>query len=332
MMKTVQKLACAALAFMTGSHGAFALNEITVGYFLEWPMPYQYAKAKGIYDEELDVKVNWIAFETGVQMSAAMASGAVDLALGQGVPPFVVATSDGLDLQVVDIAATYAENDNCVVADGLGIDKTNAAELAGKKVALPLGTAAHYGFLRQMEHFGVDVGTMEIADMQPAQAAAALAQGRVDMFCGWGNPLLLAQEHGHVLLTGAEKEEVGILVFDVTSGPAEWIAENFDLVAGFVKVTADANAMWADEANREKMLPIIAEDSGMDVAVAAEAITHFTFPAVEDQLSSKWLGGGAQDFMKGVAGVFAAAGSINAARDSYDSAVNKAPLAAASEM
>jgi taurine transport system substrate-binding protein len=31
-------------------------------------------------------------------------------------------------------------------------------------------------------------------------------------------------EHGNVLLTGDEKTALGILVFDVTSGPADWVA------------------------------------------------------------------------------------------------------------
>ena len=61
--------------------------------------------------------------------------------------------------------------------------------LAGKKVAVPLGTAAHYGFLKQMSHFGVDVGGMDVVDMAPAEGAAALSQGAVDMACGWGGAL-----------------------------------------------------------------------------------------------------------------------------------------------
>ena len=39
----------------------------------------------------------------------------------------------------------------------LEITKDNAKELEGKKVVLPVGSAAHYGFLKQMEHFGVDI-------------------------------------------------------------------------------------------------------------------------------------------------------------------------------
>jgi taurine transport system substrate-binding protein len=318
-------------AMLTGSQ-AIAADEITVAYFLEWPMPFEYAKQMGTYDEALGVKVNWVSFESGVKMSAAMASGDVHLSVSQGVPPFVVATSAGQDLQILDVAVSYADNDNCVVRSELEIDKTNAGELAGKKVAVPLGTAAHYGFLKQMSHFGVDVASMNVVDMDPPDGAAAIAQGSIDMFCGWGGSLRRALEHGNVLLTGDEKTELGILVFDVTSGPSGWIAENGDLVAKFLKVTADANAMWADEANHAKMLPVIAKDAGMDEEATMSTISTFSFPTVEEQLSAAWLGGNAQTFMKGVADVFVEAKSIDSALDTYDGAVNTGPLAAAGGM
>jgi len=276
--------------------------------------------------------INWVAFESGVKMSAAMASGDVQLSVSQGVPPFVVATSAGQDLQILDVAVSYADNDNCVVRSELEIDASNAGELAGKKVAVPLGTAAHYGFLSQMNHFGVDVGSMDVVDMDPPDGAAAIAQGAVDMFCGWGGSLRRALEHGNVLLTGDEKTELGILVFDVTSGPANWVAENGDTVAKFLKVTADANAMWADPANQAEMLPLIAKDAGMSEEATAETIATFKFPTVEEQLSAAWLGGNAQSFMKGVADVFVNAGSIDGALDSYAGAVNTGPLSDASGM
>ena len=313
-----------------GGASAAGHGEITVGYFLEWPMPFQYAKEQGAYDEEMGVKVNWRAFDTGTAMSAAMASGDVQLSVSQGVPPFVVATSAGQDLQILDVAVSYADNDNCVVAAALEIDKGSTGELAGKKVAVPLGTAAHYGFLKQMGHFGVSVDGMEVVDMAPAEGAAALSQGSVDMACGWGGALRRMKEHGNVLLTGAEKEELGILVFDVTSGPADWVAENSDLVASFLKVTADANAMWAKSSNQSKMLPVIAKDAGMDVGATKETLATFVFPTVDEQLSKKWLGGGAQEFMKGVAQVFLDSGNIDSARRSYADAVNAGPLKAAS--
>ena len=324
--KTVLTASAAAAALMA-SAPSHAMDEITVAYFLEWPMPFQYAKANGTYEDEMGVTINWRSFDTGTAMSAAMASGDVQIAVSQGIPPFVVATSAGQDLQVVDIAVSYSDNDNCVVAEALEIDASNAGELAGKRVGVPIGTAAHYGFLVQMAHFDIDITTMEVVDMAPAEGAAAFAQGNLDMVCGWGGALRRMLEHGNVLLTGAEKEELGILVFDVTSAPAAFVAEHGDLLAKFLKVTADANAVWnAGGDMADQMLPVVAKDAGMDEDSAAATMATFVFPSVEDQLGDKWLGGGVQTFMDGVAKVFLDTGSISSARDSYADAVDADPL------
>ena len=320
-------LAGTAVALGAQTAQAQDLDELTVAYFLEWPMPMMAAKEAGAYEEALGLPINWVSFETGTAMSAAMASGDVQIAVSQGVPPFVVAASGGQDLQVVDVAVSYSDNDNCVVAAELEIDKESADELAGKKVAVPLGTAAHYGFLRQMGHFGIDVAGLQVVDMAPPEGAAALGQGAVDFACGYGGGLTRMKEYGNVLLTGDEKEELGILVFDVTSVPASFVAENGDVVSTFLSVTAEWNERWNDGQD-EEMLASIAESSGMDLEAARDAISTMKFPPVEDQLSEAWLGGNAASFMKGVADVFVEAGSIDSSLDSYENAVNTGPLEA----
>lgn len=325
--------AVAGVAMIAGAQSATAAGhggEITVAYFLEWPMPFQFAKETGMYEEAMGgTKIKWVSFDTGTAMSAAMASGDVQLSVSQGIPPFVVATSAGQDLQVLDVAVSYADNDNCVVRADLEIDKDSAGELAGKKVAVPLGTAAHYGFLKQMEHFGVDLAGLNVVDMAPAEGEAALSQGAVDMACGWGGALRRMKNSGNVLLTGDEKTELGILVFDATTAPTSFVAQESELVSQFLSVTAAANAMWADEANHAKMLPVIAKDAGMSEEDAAGSLSTFVFPTIDDQLSEAWLGGTAQTFMKGVADVFVASGSIDAAKASYAGNVNAEALAAA---
>lgn len=326
-MKRITTALLVGVAMAVSAQVARAQEEITVGYFLEWPLPMLAAKAAGTYEERLGVTINWRSFETGTAMSAAMASGDVQISVSQGLPPFVVATSAGQDLQIVDIAVSYSDNDNCVVRTDLEIDKSNAGELAGKTVAVPLGTAAHYGFLRQMDHFGIDLSSLTIVNMPPPEGAAALAQGAVDFACGYGGGLTRMKDHGNVLLTGTEKEELGILVFDVTSTTASFAAEHQDLLTEFLAVTAEANARW-NETHDPEMLAAIAAESGQDVAAAEAAIGTMTFPSVEEQLSARWLGGGAQEFMKGVADVFVEAGSIDGALDSYEGAVNAAPLTA----
>lgn len=330
-MKKMLTSMVAGAAIAASASAAFAQEEITVAYFLEWPTPNQFAQAQEIYEQELGVKINWRSFDAGTAMSAAMASGDVHISFSQGIPPFVVATSAGQDLQVVDVAVSYSENDNCVVRASHEIDKTNAKELEGKDVGVPLGTAAHYGFLKQMAHFGVDTSTMKIVDMAPPDGAAAFANGNLDMVCGWGGALRRMLEHGNVLLTGAEKEELGIQVFDATTVPTAWAKENPELLAKFLKVTADMNARFAG-GEAAAMMPVIANAAGMDEDATAATLKGFSFPTIEEQLSEKWLGGGTQKFLKEVADFFVEQGTIDKARPSYDGAVDASYLEAASKM
>jgi len=113
MKKTVSAfVAGAVMSLAATSAYADGHEEITVAYFLEWPMPFQFAKVNGTYEEVLGKKINWVSFDSGVAMSAAMASGDVQISVSQGVPPFVVATSAGQELQIVDVAVSYSEKDN----------------------------------------------------------------------------------------------------------------------------------------------------------------------------------------------------------------------------
>ncbi|MCP4486720.1 MAG: ABC transporter substrate-binding protein [Gammaproteobacteria bacterium] len=324
--------ACAILGASSLSFSA-AVNaeQLTVAYFLEWPTPNQFAQVKKIYDKELGVDVKWVSFDAGTAMSAAMASGDVQISFSQGIPPFVVAASAGQDLQVVDVAVSYSENDNCVVRSSLEIDKMNAKELEGKQVAVPIGTAAHYGFLKQMDHFGVNTSTMKIVDMAPPDGAAAFASGNLDMVCGWGGSLRRMKEHGNVLLSGAEKEKLGIQVFDATTVSTQWAQENSELLTKFLKVTADMNAKYA-AGGSSKMMPVLAKAAGMDLDATKATLAGFAFPSDKEQLSSKWLGGGTQKFLKEVADFFVKQGTIPSARKSYDSAVDASYLRAASKM
>ena len=313
------------------SASTISAEEITVGYFLEWPTPNQFAQTKKIYDKELGVDIKWVSFDAGTAMSAAMASGDVQISFSQGIPPFVIATSAGQDLQIVDVAVSYSDNVNCVVRTSLEISKENAKELEGKQAGVPIGTAAHYGFLKQMEHLGVDTSTMKIVDMAPADGAAAFATGNLDMVCGWGGALTRMKQHGNILMTGAEKEQLGIQVFDATTVATQWAQENPELLAKFLKVTADMNTRYAAN-EAEKMLPVIARTAGMDEDNTRETMAGFSFPDIKQQLSKKWLGGGTQKFLKQVADFFVSQGTIPEARDSYDSAVDSSYLKAATKM
>jgi len=334
-MNKIVKSVLAGAVVALSSTAAFAdghLKEITVAYFLEWPTPNQFAQTNKLYEKELGVKVKWVSFDAGTAMSAAMASGDVHISFSQGVTPFLVATAAGQDLQVVDIAVSYSDNDNCVVRSELEVTKENAAEkLKGKKVAVPLGTAAHSGFLKQMAYFKIKESDLTIVDMAPSDSAAAFSQPSTDlaMACGWGGSLRKMKEHGNPIIEGKEKEAVVGKVFDVTSIPTSFGEENPKLLAKFLKVTADMNAKYTKEA--DAMIGDIQKSAGMDLDGTKAVIKTFAFPTVAEQLSDEWMGGFVGKYLADSAASLEKDGKIKALSD-YNALVNTSYLEAASKM
>ena len=328
-MKLTKTLTAIAVALAATTSAAKALDELVVAYFLEWPTPNQFAQTNKLYSEALGIPVKWVSFDTGTAMSAAMASGDVHISYSQGVTPFLVATAAGQDLQIVDIAMTYSDNDNCVVRSALEITKNNAKELIGKQVGVPIGTAAHFGFLQQMAHFGINPEDMRIVDMSPVDGAAAFATGELDMVCGWGGHLRRMKEFGEPLLSGAEKEEVVGRLYDVTSIPTAFGEEYPEILAKFLKVTADMNIKYKSEG--ASMMGDIAKAAGQDVPNAQAVIDIFRFPTVADQLSDNWFAGWLAKDLKSVADKLEAGGDLKALGD-YAPLVNPSYLEAASKM
>ena len=294
---------------------AFAMDEITVAYFLEWPTANQVAQMEETYDKELGVKVNWRAFGNGNEMTQAMVSGDVQIAYSQGFVPFVVGVSTGAPLKMVGVAVTYAENDLCIVHDDTGITKANAKELEGKKVATPIGNVTHYKLLRSLDHLGVDVNKVNLVQMNPPDGAVALARGDVAMACGFGGALNRMREFGKPLMTGAEQEAIGINTFDIISVTDSFAEEHPELVEKFMTVTEAANEAY--RTNPGPAYPIIAKAAGMDVKATEDYMANFGFPSAADQKGENWMGGGVQQMTKGVADVMVAAGGMDKALDDY---------------
>ncbi|MDO6562789.1 ABC transporter substrate-binding protein [Amphritea sp. 1_MG-2023] len=295
-------------------------DTVTVGYFLEWPTANQVAQVEKTYDKVMGVNMEWRAFDSGTAMSAAMASGDVDMAYSQGFVPFTVAVSQGLPITMVGTAVSYAENDNCVVSSQSGITQANAKELEGKKVAVPFGTVSHYKMLRMMSHLNVDSTKVRLLDMAPADSAAAMARNDVAMACGWGGALRRMKTYGSVLMTAAEQEALGIRVFDVISANNAFAKNHPELITQFLQVTNDSNGAYAQ--NPSKYQPLIAKASGLEVDDANQLLALFKFPLKEQQLSKQWMGGAVQQFTKEVADFFVLHNQIPKALPDYSAAID----------
>jgi len=273
----------ASVALLASATAAQAADSVNVAFFLEWATPNQIAKVDKAYDAAMGVDVNWTDFSTGVAMTEAMLAGDIDIAYSQGLAPFVTAIQQGAPLKMVAIAVVYEAND-CFVRNGLGISSANATELEGKTVAVPLNTMADFSFRKQMAALNVDTSTMTIVDQAPADGAASLTDGSVDMACIFGGASAkIAGESGTAIMSTQEKKDAGIGSFDVISVTEKFASENPELLRTFLDVTAEANAAWTGS---DDQITKVAADAGMDFNTTKNQMAGFVFPTVEEQQST----------------------------------------------
>jgi len=265
---------------------ASAADSVNVAFFLEWGTPNQISKVDKVYDDAMGVNVNWTDFSTGVQMTEAMLAGDIDIAYSQGLAPFVTAIQQGHPLKMVGVAMVYEAND-CFIKNGLGIDSSNASELEGKTVAVPINTMADFAFKSYMNALNVDMSTMTIVDQAPPDGAKSLADGAVDMACIFGgNSSKAAGEVGTPIMTSQQKVDAGIGSFDVISVTEKFATENPDLLKTFLDVTDEANAAWkATDAQLKK----VAADAGMSVPDVKAQMAGMIFMSEQEQLD-KYFG------------------------------------------
>ena len=292
---------------------ANAADSVNVAFFLEWATPNQIAKVDKAYDEAMGVDVNWTDFSTGTAMTEAMLAGDIDIAYSQGLSPFVTAIQQGAPLKMVAIAVVYEAND-CFVRDGLGIDSSNASELEGKTVAVPLNTMADYAFRMYMNELNVDISTMTIVDQAPADGAVSLADASVDMACIFGGASAKAAgEVGTPIMSTKQKTDAGIGSFDVISVTEKFATENPELLRTFLEVTEEANSGWMAS---DSQIAKVAADAGMDVNTTKNQMAGFIFPTAQEQIDGFF---GAN----GIAASAAAALGLVFSSDSDGSAIAK---------
>lgn len=303
---------------------AQAQDSLQVGYFSEWPLPAHYGQVSGAYDDVLGTDTKWVAFDDSTEMFGALATGEIQIALSQGLVPLLLVTTAGLDFKVVDIAVSYPAKENCFAHPDLRFSARRASVLGGTTIALPLGTMTHFNLNKSFAHFGVDSTTLNLVNMTPAQAAAALQQGKVDIACGWGPALDTLEDFGTTLATNEEKREMGIKNYDTIVINADFGVDNPEVVAKFLKVTAELNAGFT--ANPSRMIPTIATQLNMTESTSAASMEGFEFPSIADKLSAEWMADGLQSHMKALADFFVAQNVMQSALKSYENSVDKSYL------
>ena len=169
----------AAFAMLAGSASA---ETIIIGHFGN-PTPMQLVAASDDLQKATGWDIEWRKFAAGTDVIAAMASG--DVVLSElGSSPLAIAASQGVDLQLIAFSDVIGQAESLIAHNNSGI--ASVADLKGKRIAVPVGSTAHFSLMGALQHEGIAESEVTIMSMPPDQIAAAWEQGVIDAawICG----------------------------------------------------------------------------------------------------------------------------------------------------
>ncbi|OWZ89268.1 taurine ABC transporter substrate-binding protein [Sinorhizobium sp. LM21] len=261
---------------------------LTIGYqpIVE---PSRVPQADGTYEKVTGAKITWQKFDGGADVIAALASGSIDIGY-VGSSPLAAAASRQIPLETIFVVGLISDAEALAVK---GIDKPE--ELAGKKIATPFVSTAHYSLLTALKHWNIDPKAVEILNLRPPEIAAAWQRGDIDGAYVWDPVLSEIKKTATVLATSSNVAKWGGPTFDAWIVSKKFAEEHPEIVTGFVKVTGDAYAdyrtkpeAWsAGSPQAEK----IARLTGAKPEEVPNLLKGYYFPSLEEQASADLLGG-----------------------------------------
>lgn len=328
-MKSRTKALLTAAAIALAAGGAWA-ETVVIGHFGN-PTPMQVARAEGKFEAATGWDIEWRQFASGTDVIAAMASG--DVAVAElGSSPLAIAASQGVELQLFMLAQVIGEAESLIVRNDSGIAALE--DLKGKRVAVPVGSTAHFSLMGALNHAGIAESEVTIMNMPPDQIAAAWEQGAIDAAFIW-QPVQSQILQTGSLLVGADKTaEWGFPTFDGWVVNTAFAADNAAAVAAFAKTMDEANAAYLSDPAAwtadSAQVQAIAAQTGAAADQVPDILKGFAFIPLADQLSETWLGS-APATMKATADFLKAAGRIDTAADDYSAFVNTSIAEAATQ-
>jgi len=254
--------------------------------------PSKVAQADGLYEKALGATIDWRKFDSGAEVVAAIASGAVDIGY-VGSSPLAAAASQQLPIETIFVVGLIGESEALVARTGSNV-KT-VADLAGKKVAVPFVSTTHYSLLAALKHEGVDPKSVEILNLRPPEIAAAWQRGDIDAAYVWDPALGQIRTSGEIILDSAKVAEWGAPTFDAWIVRTDFAKDNPQAVSGFVKVTGEAYAEFLKDRDawnaQSPQAGKIAKVTGAKVEDVPLLLKGYVFPTLAEQASADYLGG-----------------------------------------
>jgi taurine transport system substrate-binding protein len=307
---------------LTLASQAWAQKKVIVGNFGD-PVPYEAAAADGRFKKATGWDIEWRKFNSGAEVNAAMASGAIVIS-ELGSVPLAAGASQGVDYQLFLISKVIDASESLIVRNGTGIEKP--ADLKGKKIAVPVGSTAHFSLMGALKMWNLSDKDVQVVGMSPPEIAAAWSQNAIDAAFIWEPVKSKLRANGKLMITAGEVGKAGYPTFNGWVVNNKFAQENREGLIGFIKVMNEINedytknkSKWTADSTAVKSIAARVGTTPAEIVVDLEGATY---PGGTEQVSAEWLGGGAAKSMKSTADFLKSVGRINASADSYVKYVN----------
>lgn len=294
-------------------------KKITVAYFPGWPGTFEYGWAKGSFEKEMGVKVDFREFGSGAEMTTAMASGDVSIAYALGTTPFTIAVTQGLPLKMVAISENYSQSENLVARNDTGVISPRG--LIGKTVGVPFGTTAHYRFMGILETFGIKEDQLKILDLSNPDILPAFIRKDIDAGCAWEPAVSqMIEQGGRILVSSEDQIRWGYSTYGLVAVSAKFAKENGDLLVKFLQVMNDSTKVYHE--TPEATYADIGKMAGITPEKTKDIMAAMGFYQKDTQLSMDWMGtsdkpGATAANLKKVADFLVQQGALDKAKDDY---------------
>lgn len=259
-----------------------------------------------------NAKIEWIQAASGGDVVQYYGSGDVDLGL-MGSSPATIASSEpvvnDVDIAVIWIHDVIGDAESLIVKDPA---VTDIAGLAGKTVAVPFSSTAHYSLLQALTEAGLEPGKdVDVINLDPEKMPGAWQGDQIDAAWVWDpTQSALLESGGERILSSADTAEAGRPTFDVGTASRAFIDENPDFLAQWAKAQDWGVKLIQDDpaAAAESVAVIL----GIDPADAEKQFAGLTYLTAEEQASPDHLGGQFATDLFNTAGFLLEQGGIEA--------------------
>lgn len=233
--------------------------------------------------------IEWSKFASGADVVQAFGAKSLDLGL-IGSSPATIALSEPLNLpvKVVWVQDVIGTAESLISRDP---DVTGVEDLAGKSVAVPFGSTAHFSLLQAIEGAGlVPDKDVKLVNLAPDAILAAWQGEQVDAAWIW-NPVQteLVDAGGTLIYSSADTAEAGKPTFDLTAATDEFVSSQPEFMAQWAKAEDAAVQMITDKPeDAAASMAIQMGSSPEDVQAQFEG---YLYPTAAEQAQPDYLGG-----------------------------------------